>query len=608
MILALDIETTGLDNFRDEILCIGVFAKEIGYRYFESLEAFRSFNEPFYRYVCHNGSFDISFLRRKGLDLREQFAWDTKSLATVLAPAPPIAPGQRHAYSLENLYLTLLSGAKNYKLNRADMTSYSKEEVRAYNEKDCRITHELFYYLISALDDASWKFAKEWAMPTTKLLMEMAYNGVKVDREGLMALKTQTEGELHETQADIEKDTEEPRKLFHERERQRLALLYRTQCVAQIAKGRNPLFTEARYAKLEAAAVEKIEPFNFASSKQLTWLLKDFYGLNLFNERSKKETTDEAQLKQLANEAPLCRKLLKFRELQKMASTCIPALLDHCAPDGRVHPSFNIGGTRTGRISSSSPNFQQVPRGKLRECVIPAEGHSFYIADYAQIEVRILAELAGEEELIHGFKKGIDCYSIIAQKLLKLPGEVADIKSRFPRERNASKTAGLSILYGTGAAQLREMLAKELGVTFSIGECRDFIRAYREGFPAIKAFKAGLEEALKDGKKIYGLLGRPIVIPDNDDIYMKGLNTLVQGSASDLVLHAFNKITRKLCQHVRPVLVVHDEMVMEIRDEEATPELLKEIEAIATTEIEAEFKLTVPLKIEAHVAKAWEKP
>jgi DNA polymerase I-like protein with 3'-5' exonuclease and polymerase domains len=607
MLFSLDIETTGLNYFKDQILCIGVCDSDRNYQVFQTVEAFNEWNRPDeYFFFCHNGAFDVSFLRHHGSDIRSQFLYDTRSIATILIPTPSIAPGQKSPFGLENLYQVLLKG-KSYKLDRKRMSDVPWKDLIAYNEKDCRITYDLIDFLSKNLDERDWAFVESWIMPATKLLMEMSYNGVWIHRERLASYQEKVEGELHEVEKELQETTQEAQQVFQALEVAKLRKAYDHLCAQAELKARDPALCRQRYNLLFEKARQKLAPFNFNSSSQLKWLLKDFYGLNLFNERSQKETTDEAMLKEHASSAPVCQVLVKHRELQKLTSTCIPAIRDHIAPDGRVHPRFIVGGTRTGRLSSSEPNFQQVPRGPLRSCVMASEGHSFFIADYAQIEVRILAELAKEKELIDAFKEGIDCYSIIAKKLLSLDCPVHELKKRHPRERDVSKTAGLSIFYGTGAGKLREVLSKELGLNRSLKDCRDFIENYRKGFAAIEAYKKQVEQALANQKKIHGLLGRPLYIHSNDDLYMKALNTVVQGSASDLVVEAFGSICRAF-PFIKPVLIVHDEMVMEIPDAKLNEALLQEMETLATAALEKKFNLEVPLKIEWHVAKEWLKP
>lgn len=606
MLFSLDIETTGLDRFKDRILCIGVFSKEGGYQVFKTTEEFNQWNQPDFQFICHNGTFDVSFLRYHGADIRKQFAYDTRSISTILCPTPPLARGQSKVYALENLYQVLLGGSA-YKLDRTNLETLAFEELSAYNKRDCEITYELFHHILLRFDEKDWNFALSWVMPATKLTLEMSYNGVLIDQDRLRKIQAETEEKLHAVEEELKEITQEARQRFQEDQSAQLRASYDRLALKALVKARDKESCRQRYDRLFARAQSHLKEFNFNSSTQLKWLLHDFYGLDLFNKRSKKETTDEAMLKEHAGKSPVCEVLLRYRELEKLQTSSLPALANHLGGDGRIHPQFTIGGTRTGRLSSSRPNMQNVPRGALRSCIVASPGHSFLICDYAQIEVRILAELANEEELITAFKNGVDCYSIIASRLLKLDCPVADIKRQFPKERNVSKTAGLSIFYGTGAGKLREVLSKELGIHQSVKECGEFIANYRVGFPGIKTLKENLEARLANQNKINTLLGRPTYIHLNEDLYMKALNTVVQGSASDLVVRAFFEIWRGH-PFIRPVMIIHDEMVMEIPDERITDNLIQDIEASATLGMERLLQLKTPLKIEYQVSKEWAKP
>jgi DNA polymerase-1 len=343
--------------------------------------------------------------------------------------------------------------------------------------------------------------------------------------------------------------------------------------------------------------------------KQLIWLLKDYYGLSIKN-RDDEDSTAEAILRQ--NSHPVCQKLCDYRETEKLVSTCIPALTENLSPDQFVHTHYHIGGTRTGRLSSSNPNLQQIPRGRIRSFIqSSSESRTLVTIDYSQIEVRLIAEAAKEEELIHAFKEGIDPYSVIAQKLLKVDCPVREIKERFKKERDVAKTAGLSILYGTGAAKLQEVLNKELNKNYKLAECKAFIEDYRKSLPAVSQFKIRLERDLANQKVYYNMLGRPFIIEDNDSLYMKSLNTLIQGSASDLVIHSALKVKKALDALSVPnncCMLIHDEQVWQLPSDEAELLTQEVIIPAMTTEIEKELGFVVPLKVEYAINKEWAKP
>jgi DNA polymerase I-like protein with 3'-5' exonuclease and polymerase domains len=610
-IYSLDIETTGLDRFKDRILTIGVYSP--GHREcFDSVDAFTSwYRSCLYSplFVMHRGSFDVNFLRHHGIDLRSSWGFDTRSIASIAIPGPGLAEGQKRELSLENLAIQLL-GEESYKLNRENMGSYTSEEVKAYCLKDCEITYRIFEKFVQEMSESSWKFVESWLMPATKFCADLEYEGIKIDIEGLSRYRTVVEQKKSVVLEELEEITKQAIQFYHEKQVREVSDKYKEMYEKAKIKAKDKAKCFNRYQKLEELAICRLESFNWNSSEQLKWLLKEYYQLDIYNNREEKETTNEAMLKSLDH--PVAKKLVDYREFEKLCSTCIPALLENIAPTGNVHSNYNIGGTRTGRLSSSGPNLQQIPKGPIRSYICAAPSRNLLTIDYAQIEVRILAELAKEEKLITAFKEGIDAYSVIAKDLLKIDCPVKDIKQKFKKERDVSKTAGLSILYGTGAAKLQEVLQKELGEQYSLRECKQFIEEYRNGFPGIKALRKRLDRELANGKVCYNLLGRPFYIESNDDIYMKGLNTLVQGSASDLVLWSQTNFVipalKELGVDFKHRMVIHDEIVLELAENEAELLTREVIIPAMTTQIEQALNLTVPLTVEYNISREWNKP
>lgn len=624
-IYTLDIETSGLNRFKDRILAIGVYSPNFN-QCFGSVSDFNAWycnliHPPLF--ITHNGAFDVGFLRHNNIDLRGSWWMDTCSLASILVPRP-------ESLGLENLVKTYL-GHDSYKLDRTKMESYSFSVLSNYCLTDCRYTWELFELFKEKLKGKSWSFVENWLMPATFFCADMEYDGVWIDQKGLSAYNDEMVAKRDQILVGLKERAKNAIMAYHELQVVEVRNTYKEmyekakeKAEVSISKGSGKLFLSKehkqtkilrRYALLEAAAISRLEPFNWNSSDQLKWLFKDYYGLNIFNKREEKETTNEAMLVELSRQNEVAKQLLFYRETEKLVSTCIPALLENLDPSGFCHTRYHIGGTRTGRLSSSSPNLQQIPKGKLRsyiQAVPPISSESILVTiDYAQIEVRIIAEVAKERELINAFNEEIDPYSIIAQKLLKIDCDVRYLKEKFKKERDVAKTAGLSILYGTGAYKLQEVLNKELSKNYSISECRKFIEDYRHSLPAVKDFKQKLEQNLANGKPYYNLLGRPFSIESNDEIYMKSLNTLVQGSASDLVLYSALKVKQKLHDLKVPHkcrLLIHDEQVWELPKDEAELLVTEVIIPAMTADIQKELNLTVPLKVEYNINRSWEKP
>lgn len=605
-IYALDIETTGLDRFKDKILGIGIYNPK-HQQFFDNITDFNAWLQSRLSqtyFVMHNGSFDTNFLRSNGLDLINSYSLDTCAIASILVPRP-------ESLGLENLAKQFLN-QESYKLDRTKMASYKREELALYCLKDCELTWKLHEIFLTKVTKKDLLFIKNWLMPAVRFLTNMEYDGVHIDKEGLSRYNDEMIIKRDQILAELKELSKEAISHYHEIQTKHISQQYKEMYEKAKEKAKTSE-TKARclsrYALLESAAISRLEPFNWNSPKQLIWLLKDYYSLTI-KDRDNEDSTSEAVLR--SSDHPVCKKLCDYRETEKLVSTCIPALQENLDEDSFVHTHYHIGGTRTGRLSSSGPNLQQIPRGRLRSYVqASSPGRVLATIDYSQIEVRIIAELTKEKELINAFKEGIDPYSIIAQKLLKINCPVRELKEKFKKERDVSKTAGLSILYGTGARKLQEVLNKELNKNYKLSDCKQFIEDYRNSLPAVRDFKQKLEQNLANGKIYYNLLGRPFSIEDNEDLYMKSLNTLVQGSASDLVMLSALRVKQKLQDlgvYNKCRLIIHDEQVWELEKDEADLLVKEVIIPTMTQDMETELMLTVPLTVEYNINRCWEKP
>lgn len=620
MLVALDIETEGLNNFKDKIICIGIYSHS-EQRAFDTLEEFATWlhANPDARFIGHNFMFDVNFLRRSLIDIRSYWAYDTRSIASLVMPRP-------ESLSLENLCLQFGIIKEKYKLDRVNIhEKYSKEEIKKYCVEDCGNTFNLFKALLKQLTAQDktgrpWEFVESWLMPATKLVAEYEFEGIGIDSTHARALLSTWVTKEQETEKKLVKATVEGTKKWELDRVQEIMQKY-ADMAAKKAVGITDADKKAkikrRYDELFRKALERRPRFNFSSPAQLLWLLREFYGLDCKRNRDDKDSTGVEVLTQLADSgSDVAKVLLDYREATKMITTCIPAILDNVKEDGRLHPRFDVSGTRTGRLSSSGPNFQQIPRGDLRKSIIASPGFDLVSIDYAQIEVRVMAELSNETDLIQAFQEGIDPYSVLVKKMFDFLPEikacnVLDIKKNFPAHRDCGKTAGLSILYGTGAAKLQETILKYLGLKLTEKECRRIINNYRDSLPNLRDYKNDLEKALANRKIAYNLLGRPVMIEDNSDLYMQAMNTMVQGSASDMVVFSqFKLVKPKLLElgiAYNGRALIHDEVLIELPEDESSRIMEEVIEPLMTTGVQKALGFSVPLKVEYKIGKCWEK-
>jgi DNA polymerase I len=295
--------------------------------------------------------------------------------------------------------------------------------------------------------------------------------------------------------------------------------------------------------------------------------------------------------------------ILQHRELHKLKSTYIDALPLLVDAHGRVHTSFNQAVAATGRLSSSDPNLQNIPirtelGREIRKAFIADDGYALLSADYSQVELRILAHISGDADLIETFRRGDDIHRATASRMFNIaPDELTH------DQRRAAKTINFGVLYGMSAFRL----SNELNIP--TGQAKDFIEAYFARYPKIQEYlDRTLEEARATGK-VTTLFGRVRYIPEihNKSFTVRGnaermaTNAPIQGTAADILKLAMIALEANLDESVaRMLLTVHDEIVIEVRQERAA-----DVAGIVKETMENIFPLAVPLAVDTHWGKSW---
>jgi DNA polymerase I len=371
-----------------------------------------------------------------------------------------------------------------------------------------------------------------------------------------------------------------------------------------------------RMAQLEAQAQEQAgQSFNIGSPKQLGEIFFDKMQLPGGKKgKAGAYSTDSDVLETLAGDGvALAQTVLEWRQLQKLKSTYTDALQEQINPQtGRVHTSFAMASTTTGRLSSTDPNLQNIPirtdeGRKIREAFIAEPGHVLISADYSQIELRILAHMADIEALKSAFANDIDIHAMTASEVFGVPVEGMD-----PMIRRQAKAINFGIIYGISAFGL----ARQLGIPQ--GEAKRFIERYFERFPGIKAYMTRtIEECRKQGY-VSTLFGRKIHVPAivSKNPAERGfseracINAPIQGTAADIIRRAMIRLPGALADAglggVRMLLQVHDELIFEATDADAL--LAKPIITSVMQEACAPvLALAVALQVEAGMALNWAK-
>ena len=348
---------------------------------------------------------------------------------------------------------------------------------------------------------------------------------------------------------------------------------------------------------------------NVNSPAQLKWALQ-FRGFDLTNYLGK-ESTEADVLSGLAQDDLGVQALLNYRKYSKLSQTYMPSYIT-LSHNNRIHASLNATGTRTGRISSSNPNLQNQPP-EVRDCFISDPEYSFVIRDYSAIEPRMLAYYSEDPALLKCMLAGEDFHGMTAKAIFPyIKCSSSEIKMKYPNERGVAKTCGLAILYGAGANRLKKALYDKGFTDISEDDCRAIVDNIRELYAGVWEFKNILDEKYKQGDHIENFMGRPLSIEDPDEVYMKGLNTLIQSSASDLVLESMRRINEQIMTSRYPlqqcVLAIHDELIVQVHDDnlrDVTPIIENTMTNIETLGLSTGQR--VPLLIEGETSKTWIK-
>ena len=345
--------------------------------------------------------------------------------------------------------------------------------------------------------------------------------------------------------------------------------------------------------------------FNIASTKQLGEVLFEDLGLPAKKKTKSGYSTNADVLESLMDKHPIVPLIVEYRTLTKLNSTYVDGLLKLIHPDGRVHSVFKQTETRTGRISSTEPNMQNIPVRKeigrnMRKFFVAEDGYTLLDADYSQIELRVLASVCGDKNMQEAFSEGRDIHTSTAAQVFDIPEDFVT-----PEMRSAAKAVNFGIIYGIGAFSL----SKDIGVT--VAEAKRYIKNYLDNFPKVSEF---MDKTVDDGIKngyVTTLFGRRRYIPElsasNKVLQAFGkraaMNAPIQGAAADIIKIAMVRVYKKLREEdldTRLILQVHDELIIEAaeKDKDRAEKILKD-------EMENAVKLAVPMTVDVNSGRSW---
>ncbi len=396
---------------------------------------------------------------------------------------------------------------------------------------------------------------KDMELPLALVLAAMEHVGFDVDEEGIAAFGRQLDGQITELQTRI----------------------------------------------YEAVGYE----FNLNSPKQLGKALFEDLGLPAKKKTKSGYSTNAEVLEGLRDAHPAVAMLLEYRTLSKLKSTYCDGLLKVIAPDGRIHSSFNQTETRTGRISSTEPNLQNIPvrqelGRELRRFFRAREGWVLCDADYSQIELRVLAHMANDSVMIGAFNSGTDIHRVTASQVFDVPQELVT-----PLMRSRAKAVNFGIVYGIGAHSLSE------DIHVSYGEAKRYIEHYLEHYAGVAAFMEDMIAVAKDKGYAQTLFARRRPLPElkASNAAMRAFgervarNMPIQGTAADIIKLAMVRVHNRLAaegMQARLILQVHDELMVEAPENEA-----EKAAALLREEMENAVTMAVRLSVDVHTGKTW---
>ncbi len=348
------------------------------------------------------------------------------------------------------------------------------------------------------------------------------------------------------------------------------------------------------------------ERFNINSQRQLGEILFGRLGLPAVKRTKTGFSTDAETLETLLPLHPIVEQILTYRQLVKIQSTYVEGLLPLIGPDGRVHTTFHQTVTATGRLSSSDPNLQNIPvrlplGRRVRGVFVPTDGRTLLAADYSQIELRVLAHLAGDANLIQAFMDGEDIHRRTASEIFNIPIDEVDATWR-----SRAKAVNFGIIYGISDFGL----SRDTGVSRT--EAKDYIERYYRRYPQLKQYFDGVIEGARRDGYVSTILGRRRLLPEilsknhvrRQYAERMAMNTAIQGSAADLIKVAMLRIASDMRHQglkSTMILQVHDELIWDAEVSELT-----QLASVAEQDMSRAIDLKVPLVVEFKEGKTWE--
>jgi DNA polymerase-1 len=576
--IAVDVETTSTDAMKADLVGISL-AAEPGRGFYVPVghllaygshgqlplalvaERLRTvFDDAQVAKIAHNAKYDLTVLKRHGMEVRG-LNFDTMIAAYLLEPSRRGFGLKDLAWSKLGLEMRPITDLIGQGRDQITMAQVSIDDAAAYAAADADATLRLVDVLEAELRRREqWDLFRDVEMPLVRVLMDMEMTGVALDVDELKQISRA----MHERIVELEEE------------------------IQGIAGHR----------------------FNISSTQQLGEVLFEELGLPMKARTKTGYSTRASVLEELRSEHLIIELILEHRQLTKLKSTYVdslPLLVNR--ETGRVHTSYNQTGTVTGRISSSDPNLQNIPvrtelGRQVRSAFVAQEGGLLLGADYSQVELRILAHISQDPNLLSAFARGEDIHASTASAVLEVP--IGDVT---PDMRRLAKTINFGIIYGMGEYGLAQR------TDLSVEEARKFIDNYFARYEKVGQYIERTKKEARDNGYVSTVLGRRRYFPElqTESVAHTGIkraaereaiNMPIQGSAADILKIAMVQLHSALRERrldARMILQVHDELVLEVPREE-----LKPVARLVRELMENAWKLDAPLKVDEKTGRNWE--
>ncbi len=569
--LVIDVETTGTDPMRARLVGLALTAQEGKGYYIPNPQSADSaiyqilqplLQDPSLPKYAHNANYDLTVLAEAGIEVTP-LTCDTMIAAWLLNPGSRGLGLKNLAWKRLGIEMTPIEDLIGKGKKQITIDQVPVEKVAPYACADVDMTLRLANQLLPELREKKlWDLFAEVEMPLVPVIVAMQRAGVKLDVDFLAEMSRRLSQRLAELQKEIEE------MVGH--------------------------------------------PLNIRSTQQLSVALFDEMGLAqpwMRRGKSGHYSTAADVLEKIRDKHPVIGLILEHRQLSKLQGTYVGALPELVNPrTGRLHTSYNQAGTATGRVSSSNPNLQNIPirtelGRQIRRAFVAEEGWLLLAADYSQVELRVLAHISGDPAMLEAFRRGEDIHASTAASIYGVP-----LDRVTPEQRRVAKMTNFAISYGvTGYG-----LAERTGLTPE--EAQKLIETYFATYPRVREYIERTKKQAREQGYVETLLGRRRYFPElapnrrvshqaREAAYRMAINAPIQGTAADILKVAMNRLWRELKARglrARMILQVHDELVLEVPEEE-----VETVAPLVIETMEGAFDLDAPLKVDAKIGKNW---